>query len=86
VEKLIADYKLTKIDILKIDIEGSEKEVFNNCISWIDNVNSIIVELHERMKKGCNKSFYKVTKKFDKICKNDEDIYLIKNNYIKIEN
>jgi FkbM family methyltransferase len=86
VEKIIADYKLTKIDIFKIDIEGSEKEVFNNCISWIDNVNSIIVELHERMKKGCNKSFYKITKRFDKICKYDEDIYLIKNNYIKTEN
>jgi FkbM family methyltransferase len=85
IEKLMTDYKLDKIDILKMDIEGSEKEVFSNCTGWIDRVNSVIVELHERMKKGCNKSFYKIVKRFDDICKNDEDIYLIKNNYIKTE-
>jgi FkbM family methyltransferase len=85
IEKLIKDYSLAKIDILKMDIEGSEKEVFNNCFGWIDNVNVIIVELHERMKRGCNKSFNKIKKRFDDICKDGEDIYLIRNNYIKTE-
>jgi FkbM family methyltransferase len=86
IEKLMNNYKLKKIDILKMDIEGSEKEVFGNCINWIDKVNSVIVELHERMKKGCNKAFYKIVKRFDNIYKNDEDLYLIRNNYIKTEN
>jgi FkbM family methyltransferase len=34
------------IDLLKVDIEGAEGEVFANCESWIDLVSSVIVELH----------------------------------------
>jgi FkbM family methyltransferase len=34
------------IDLLKVDIEGSEVEVFANSESWIDSVNSMIVEIH----------------------------------------
>jgi FkbM family methyltransferase len=83
IEKIIELYGIDEIDILKIDIEGSEKEVFNNCSQWINKVNSIVVELHERMKKGCDKAFYGIRKHFDKCCKNYEDIYLIKNDYIK---
>jgi FkbM family methyltransferase len=35
-----------KIDLLKMDIEGSEAEVFANNESWIDCVDSMIVEIH----------------------------------------
>lgn len=35
-----------KIDLLKVDIEGAEVEVFAKNESWIDSVSSIIVELH----------------------------------------
>jgi len=83
IEKICELYELDEIDILKIDIEGSEKEVFNNSSQWINKVNLIVVELHERMKKGCDKAFYGIRKYFDKCCKNHEDIYLIKNDYIK---
>ncbi len=39
------------IDILKIDIEGAEKELFTyNWNSWLDKVNVIIIELHDRFK------------------------------------
>lgn len=47
------------IDILKIDIEWSEIELFwNNYQSWIDKVNVIVIELHDRLRKWCSKSFY----------------------------
>jgi FkbM family methyltransferase len=78
IEKIIEDFNIDKIDILKIDIEGSEREVFNNSSAWIDKVNSIIVELHEPIKKGCNKAFYKISKKYNSICKHGEYIYLTK--------
>jgi len=37
-----------KIDILKIDIEGSEQYLFDKKydLSWLDNVNNICIELH----------------------------------------
>ena len=34
------------IDLLKMDIEGAESDVFADCVRWIDSVRSIIVELH----------------------------------------
>lgn len=34
------------IDILKVDIEGAEREVFANCSDWIARVRAIIIELH----------------------------------------
>ena len=52
VDQLMKDYGLSKIDILKIDIEGAEKEVFSNTSKWITQVNSIIIELHDWMKQG----------------------------------
>ncbi|GBU25095.1 hypothetical protein R83H12_01734 [Fibrobacteria bacterium R8-3-H12] len=78
IEKIIEDFNMDKIDILKIDIEGSEREVFNSSSAWIDKVNSIIVELHESIKKGCNKAFYKISKKYNSIRKYGEYIYLTK--------
>ena len=54
VDKFMADYRLSRIDILKVDIEGAEREVFNDTSAWIGRVNSVIIELHERMKVGCN--------------------------------
>lgn len=85
VDKLIEDFGINKIDILKIDIEGSEKEVFNNSSAWIGRVNSIIAELHENIIKGCNKAFYKISKKYNGICKHGEYVYLTKDNYIKMD-
>jgi FkbM family methyltransferase len=84
VEEIINQFNINSIDVLKMDIEGSEKEVFESCGNWIDKTNSIIIELHERMKKGCNKSFYRNTKSFHKIGRQGEDIYLSKDNYIKM--
>jgi FkbM family methyltransferase len=44
----------TTIDILKIDIEGAEKEVFSkNIETWINKVKFLIIELHEDTKPGC---------------------------------
>lgn len=34
------------IDLLKCDIEGSEKEVFADCASWIGRVRNMVVEVH----------------------------------------
>jgi FkbM family methyltransferase len=34
------------IDILKIDIEGAEREMFADCASWLGRVRSIMIELH----------------------------------------
>jgi FkbM family methyltransferase len=71
-----------EIDILKLDIEGAEKEVFShNYEEWLNKVNILIIELHDRMKEGCSKAFFSAIKKytFNKTFKG-ENIVLIKPN------
>jgi len=46
-------YEIEKISLLKMDIEGSEKRVFEKSNKWICGVENIIVELHERYATGC---------------------------------
>lgn len=48
-----------RIDLLKIDIEGSEYEVFDGSENeWIDRVDRIIIETHDRIKDGCSKRVF----------------------------
>jgi FkbM family methyltransferase len=69
------------IDILKMDIEGAEKEVFStNYEEWLDKVKILIIELHDRLKPGCSEAFYSGTSKYDFYNKinNGENLLLIK--------
>jgi len=82
VDGIMKDFNLQTIDILKIDIEGAEKEVFENSEAWIGNVKAIIIELHEHMKSGCNRSFYNGSNGFDHEWVQGENVYLSRNNYL----
>ena len=57
------------IDILKLDIEGAEKEVFEdkneNTHMWLDRVGVLVVELHDRFRSGCSEAFYSAVSKRD---------------------
>ena len=57
VPSLLDAYGIGHVDIFKIDIEGAEKELFEHCETWIDRIDALIVELHDRMKPGCSDSF-----------------------------
>lgn len=35
-----------EVDLLKVDIEGAERELFDNCGSWIGRIRAAIVECH----------------------------------------
>ena len=54
------------IDLLKIDIEGSEKMVFeNNYEDWLPRVKILIIELHDRMVAGASASVFKAIGHYD---------------------
>lgn len=65
VADLLASYTVPHIDLLKIDIEGAEREVFADAADWIDRVSVIVIELHDRFRRGCALSFYLATQGFD---------------------
>jgi FkbM family methyltransferase len=51
-DTLMKETGLSTIDFLKVDIEGAEKEVFQNC-AWIKNVRVMAIELHDRVRPDC---------------------------------
>jgi hypothetical protein len=61
VDTIMKEQGIEYIDILKI----AEREVFKDTSSWIGKVDALIIELHERMKLGCNRSFYNGSIGFD---------------------
>ena len=69
------EHGIGQIDILKIDIEGAELEVFNACSGWIDHVDTIVAELHDRLKAGCERSFAEATAAFGARWRQGENVY-----------
>lgn len=56
--------KTERIDILKLDIEGAEKEIFDETsVQWLDQVGIIIIELHDWLKPGCSDALFTATKR-----------------------
>ncbi len=62
---LLSTNGLTMIDLLKIDIEGAEVEVFAAPSAWINMVSVIVIELHDCFRRGCSLNFYNATQNFE---------------------
>jgi FkbM family methyltransferase len=46
-EQLLEEFRIMgDIDLLKCDIEGSERELFSDCREWIGRVRNISIEVH----------------------------------------
>jgi FkbM family methyltransferase len=45
-DELFAKLGVSRVDLLKCDIEGTEREVFECCASWIRLVREIAIEVH----------------------------------------
>jgi hypothetical protein len=61
IQKIINNSGFTKVDLLKVDIEGAEVELFKGNVSWLGCVNSIAIEFHGDSRKQC---------RFDEIMRN----------------
>jgi FkbM family methyltransferase len=63
---IMQQHGLSHIDILKIDIEGSEKEVFSAGYEhWLPKTKCLVIELHDRMKPGCSDSVFAAIANYD---------------------
>lgn len=59
VDRILSESKQEVIDILKLDVEGAEKEIFSaNCQAWLAKTNVVVIELHDRFKPGCSHSVF----------------------------
>lgn len=63
---IIKKYGWKTIDILKMDIEGSEKSVFEGDIDdWLPFVKIMFIELHDRKVPGCSAALFNALKKYN---------------------
>jgi FkbM family methyltransferase len=63
VRTLMREVGVCSIDLLKMDIEGAEREVFEAC-DWIESVSTIAIELHDRVKRGCREALHAAARGF----------------------
>ncbi len=82
IDNFMKEFDLDFIDILKIDIEGAEKEVFEDPSLWINRIGVIIIELHDRFRPGCSETFYNAVKDFDYEFEREESIFCARKDYV----
>lgn len=57
---IMEQHRLERIDVLKIDIETSEKTVFaSGYETWMPRVKMLVIELHDWMEADCARPFFK---------------------------
>lgn len=83
VDRIMEDHDIEHVDILKIDIEGAEREVFSDSSAWIDKVDAVILELHEYASPGCSRSFYTGTPDFPSEWRQGENVYISRGNQLE---
>jgi FkbM family methyltransferase len=59
-------YGISEIDVLKMDIEGAEKELFSyGADQWLPHVKTLVIETHDFMKSGTAKSVFSALQPYD---------------------
>jgi len=67
ISALMVKYGWKNIDIVKLDIEGAEKEIFanNRSFEWLSKTKLLIIELHDNYVANCSKTFFKALESFE---------------------
>jgi FkbM family methyltransferase len=63
IETVMRETGIDSIDLLKVDVEGAEIEIFESC-PWISKVKVLTIELHDRVRPGCTVAVKNATKDF----------------------
>ena len=66
IDAILREAGEAQVDLLKVDIEGAEREVMEGSGEWIDKVGVFMIELHDEIKSGCSKAFHDATRDFSK--------------------
>jgi FkbM family methyltransferase len=85
IPEILALKKWNFVDLLKIDIEGGERELFKEPYfkDWIHRVRIFVIELHDWMLPGCSLSFFKAISELPSIeCKISGENLVITNTEI----
>ena len=66
ISELMQQHDWERIDVVKLDVEGSEKEIFSGGYEyWLPKTKVLIVEMHDQIKPGCSQAVMSATKNYD---------------------
>jgi FkbM family methyltransferase len=73
VPDLMETYHLDEIDILKVDVEGAERQIFTEgCEAWLPKVRTLIIELHgEETRQQLIPRLTRILRQHFRQCEND---------------
>jgi FkbM family methyltransferase len=71
-DTLMRETNVESIDLLKVDIEGAEREVFDSSSDWIRKVRVLAIELHDRVNTDCSSTVRHAAKGFR--CWHNEEV------------
>ncbi len=74
-ESLMRATGISSVDLLKVDIEGAEKEVFEAC-DWIGSVGCLMIESHDRYRPGCSQAVDSAMRGFSKTHRGETTFYI----------
>lgn len=85
IDEIMEKFDINEIDILKIDIEGSEKNLFeSNFECWLSKTKVLIIELHDFMRAGSSMSFIKAISNYEfNMARKNENLIFYLNKEIK---
>lgn len=61
---ILTTFDASRPRLLKMDVEGAEFEVLEDAPSWIEAIDSIVIELHENIKPGVTQRFERAVAEF----------------------
>ncbi|MDR2885360.1 MAG: FkbM family methyltransferase [Rikenellaceae bacterium] len=66
IPEIMRRFDMPQIDLLKMDIEGSEKELFaDGWQQWLPHVRALVIELHDPMKPGCSDALFEALRGYE---------------------
>ncbi len=78
IDYLLDENNFAKLNFLKLDIEGAERELFADCQTWIDRVEAIAVEVHDFLDPMCRQSVEDATNHFSVRDERGETLFITK--------
>lgn len=80
---LMKKFKVPHVEVLKLDIEGAEKAIFDKSKDWIGSVTVIYAELHERLVPGTTRAYFRATEEFEDVPTRGEKVCAINRALLK---
>jgi len=72
---LMKEMRIGTVDLVKVDIEGAEAEVFE-AADWIKDIRCLMIELHDRFRPGCAQAVNTAVQGFSRSQRGETTFYL----------